>query len=266
MRIAYLMNGVVGGLTGKNFQRTNEELTEHILEYCAHTHNHLHNDHIEIDYFIFSWEPNLDTQYKSLFNPKKYHSEIQKTFNVAPHYDHIKNNPRIQAHYSRWYGAKKVFEMCEEYMQENDITYDLVINARIDLCYHNNVNFTEWDTMQFHIAKSLCHPNYNWPKNIEITDHIFASNFSNMKEFFKMYDLLDTYTKPGQCPQWNHISSHFLSVWHLRNIGLLDNNIISESLSTRFDSRSGVDYHIFRYLELTEQELITQLNRTNSYE
>jgi len=259
MKVAYLMNGVVGGLSGKNFQRTNDEIAHLILEYCAKTHNHLQNENVEIDYFIYSWEPYLDEHYKRLFNPKGHQSSEQITFEVAPHYEKVKGHPRVQAHYSRWYGAKKVYEMCDNYASENNFEYDLVVNARIDLCFHNDIDFSNFDTTQFHIATSIQHPNFNWPKNKELIDHIFIGNQINMKNFLNIYDLLTEYTTPGQCPQWNHISSHMLAVWHLNKLGLLNINTIKESLKTHFIKSGGVDYHIFRYQELTEQQLIESL-------
>ena len=80
-------------------------------------------------------------------------------------------------------------------------------------------------------------------------DHIFISNPDNMHKFLTLYNYLDEYTSPGQCPQWKLISSHFLSVWHLNKLGLLNQDIITDSNISCWDNGYSLftDYYIFRY-------------------
>ena len=153
--------------------------------------------------------------------------------------------------------------MCLNYSTEKNIHYDLVVNARIDMYYHQNLDFSKWEPDKFNIGKTLSKPNYNWPNGNELIDHFFASNFENMGKFLYIYDFLNQYTMPGQCPSWNNISSHMLIVWHLRKLGLLSTDIIKEKLTTRFDNKSGVDYHIFRYQKLDRKQLLNILNYNN---
>ena len=78
------------------------------------------------------------------------------------------------------------------------------------------------------------------------------------------------YTKPNECPSWKLMSSHFLSVWHLNKLGILNQDTISESFTT-FDEGydENVDYHIFRDRGkllggINQQELVeNQLNSIN---
>ena len=44
-----------------------------------------------------------------------------------------------------------------------------------------------------------------------------------MDDFSFLYDNLFEYTKPDMCPTWNGISSHFLSVFHLYQLELINN-------------------------------------------
>ena len=74
-----------------------------------------------------------------------------------------------------------------------------------------------------------------------------------------MFDFLDEYTLPGQCPQWNTISNHFLMV-ALRKLGLLSEDIVKKTFSNCPDNNpkiiggsKEVDYDIFRYRQLTRE-------------
>lgn len=91
MKIAYLMNGVIGGISGKNYENHNKSsIKEKIIKYTAKTHQFLQNKDIEIDYFIFSWEPDLKEEYIKTYNPKKIKSISQITFDMPDHFYNIK--------------------------------------------------------------------------------------------------------------------------------------------------------------------------------
>ena len=85
-----------------------------------------------------------------------------------------------------------------------------------------------------------------------------------MKHYATLYDKIDEYTLPGQCPQWNTISNHFLMVWHLRKLGLLSEDIVRKTFSNWHDNNPkiiggstnpNINYDIFRYRNLTEKDL-----------
>ena len=248
MRVAYLMSGLIGGTKGKNSEHSENSLKEKIIQYTSQTHSYI-KDNVEIDYFIFSWEPELEKIYQKIYSPKVIKCVPQIIFDVPDHFREHKDNPRVQAHYSRWYGNLEVNNLCQQYSKDNNINYDLVINARLDLCYQNKLNLTELNPNQFNLAKPVNLPNYNWPRNNEMIDHIFISNPDNMHKFLTLYNYLDEYTSPGQCPQWKLISSHFLSVWHLNKLGLLNQDTITDSNISCWDNGYSLftDYYIFRY-------------------
>lgn len=257
MKVAYLMNGVIGGLSGKNYEGYDDiSIQKQIIQYTSRTHHMLIQDNVEIDYFIFSWEPDLHDTYINVYQPKKIKSQSQIKFDMPDHYKDVADNPRVQAHYSRWYGAKEVLNLLLEYIRETNTTYDLVINTRLDLCYQQSINLKTYDNAKFHIARPVNNKKYNWPDNIEVVDRFFASSLENMTNFLQLFNFLNEYTLPGQCQQWKLISSHFLAVWHLQKIGLLNESIITESI-TEYDGgyNDSVDYYIFRYKNLTVQQL-----------
>jgi len=247
MKIAYLMNGLIGGTVGRNSNcLDNTNVKSQIIKHASSTHSHLKN--ADIDYFIFSWEPELEATYTKCYAPKQIKVVPQRAFNLPDHFRHEQSNPRIQGHYSRWYGFLNVFQMCHEYSCATDTKYDLIISARLDLCYQRNIDLSLFNQEQFHISNPQNIPGYNWPNNIEIIDHIFASNMENMRKFSCLYLHLNEYTRPNECPSWKLISHHFLSVWHLGKIGLLDKKIIKESFTTINEGHNpDVDYYIFRY-------------------
>ena len=85
-----------------------------------------------------------------------------------------------------------------------------------------------------------------------------------MKHYATLYDKMDEYTLPGQCPQWNTISNHFLMVWHLRKLGLLSEDIVKKTFKVLHHSSKdtvggskdpNIDYDIFRFRELKREDL-----------
>ena len=112
-------------------------------------------------------------------------------------------------------------------------------------------------------------PTYGWPEggvhtNVEILDHIFASRSDWMKGYSSMFDFLDEYTLPDQCPQWNTISNHFLMVWHLRKLGLLREDIVKKTFTNWHDNNprivcgtkdKHIDYDILRYRKLNIEDM-----------
>ena len=163
---------------------------------------------------------------------------------------------------------KTQFECVGRYFEaetENDFEYDLVVNARFDTCWNNPYEFKKLDVNKFHIPIQIDTPDYGWPNNgSEILDHIFASSSDWMKGYSSMFDFLDEYTLPNQCPQWNTISHHFLMVWHLNKLNLLSEDLIEKSFNNLHEKNpdiiggtknKNVDYDIFRYRQLTREDL-----------
>ena len=268
-KIAYTMNGLVGGFgSGKNSDSL--ELNDYnyesllTLKYCSKFLKKYVLNNNDVDIFIFSWEINKEEEFKKYLSPKKMKLIPQVDFDIPEHLI-WKNDRRVIAHYSRWYGFKEVMNLVLEHEKENGFKYDLVVNTRFDLCFNRPFYFSSLSSQQFHIPIHLNRLTWGWPKeNPEILDHIFASSSDIMNKYSSLYNFLDEYTLPGQCPQWNTISNHFLMVWHLRKLNLLDTNIVKKSFSTYtrdiIDNQEGkTDYDIIRYRNLSSGDIIKEL-------
>jgi len=221
-------------------------------------------DNNDVDIFIFSWQVDKEEEFKKYLNPKKIKLIPQIDFEIPEHLKG-KNDKRVIAHYSRWYGVKEVMKLKREYEEENNFKYDLVVNARFDLCYNRPFDFSSLPTTEFHIPIHPDRVNYGWPTSTsEILDHIFVSNSDIMNEYSNLFDKLDEYTLPGECRQWNIISNHFLMVWHLWKLNLLYLDVVKKSFSTYTESEVGnqegtTDYDIIRYRNLSVEDIIKEL-------
>tara|TARA_B100001094_G_scaffold302310_1_gene329375 strand:- start:4896 stop:5699 length:804 start_codon:yes stop_codon:yes gene_type:complete len=261
-KIAYTINGLVSGISGKNSAKNSDEDRLLVLKYVS---NLLNKNIInkDVDVFIFSWHTNFESHFNEYLNPTRIKLMSQIDFPIPIHL-RSGNTGRVFAYKSRWYGFKEVMQLVTDYENENNFKYDLVVNNRFDICWHRNYDFSKLNTNQFHIPLPCNRPTWGWPdENPEISDHLFASNSDWMKNYSTLYDKIDEYTLPGQCPQWNTISNHFLMVWHLRKLGLLTNDIVKKSfrslhhgdtnINTNMDIE--IDYDIFRFRKLNKDNL-----------
>tara|TARA_B100001964_G_scaffold224410_1_gene271181 strand:- start:345 stop:1142 length:798 start_codon:yes stop_codon:yes gene_type:complete len=262
MKIAYTMNGLVGGLFGKHYNADNGDESTLVIKYISNNFRKYITSSNDVDFFIFSWQTDKEKEFEEYFKPKKMELTPQIYFKYPTHFMDDIDNKRILAHYSRWYGFKRVMKLRKEYEKENNFKYDLVINARFDMCWNSIFNFNELDSNKVHLAETIDRQ-YGWPNSIcknELIDHIYAMNTENMDKFATMFNHLDEYTSPGQCPQHGRISSHFLTVWHLRNLGLLSTDMIKFSFKDWHDGMNeNATYEILRYRNLTAEKILLDL-------
>ena len=141
----------------------------------------------------------------------------------------------------------------------------LTITLPDNTMYNKPFDFSCLPSNEFHIPIHPDRPTYGWPlENSEILDHIFASSSENMDKFSSLFDKLDEYTLPGECQQWNTISHHFLMVYHLWKLNLLNIDTVSKSFSTYTenitDNQEGkTTYDIMRYRNLSTEEIIKEI-------
>ena len=83
---------------------------------------------------------------------------------------------------------------------------------------------------------------------------------------------LENYTLPGNCPSWKTISNHFLMIWHLKELGLLDQIVKSfgnwdqnnPKLTGGSENDLEIAYDLFRYRKFTRDEVIELNDKTNN--
>jgi len=265
MKIAYTLNGLIGGFSGKSASNANkDEDSILILKYVSDLLQRYIVPYNDVDFFVFSWHTNFKDEFEKYLEPKKIKLTPQIDFNIPEHLSGGNTN-RVIAHKSRWYGFKEVMNLVSEYEIENKFEYDLVVNSRFDICWNKPYDFKDLNTNKFHIPFHPDASSYGWPdEGPEILDHVFASSSEWMKVYSTMFDHLDVYTLPGQCPQWNTISHHFLMVWHLQQLNILSEEFIDKSFRVLHEKNSDIiggtkngdiDYDIFRYRQLTREDL-----------
>ena len=267
MKVAYTINGLIGGFSGKNSTISNKDDDYIILlEYFSKLINKYITSYNDVDFFIFSWHTEIEDKFNKYLSPKKIKLKPQIDFEIPEHLKYG-NIGRVLAHKSRWYGFKEVMNMVWEYEVDNSFKYDLVVNVRFDICWNKPFKFDKLDINQFHIPMHPDRSNYGWPDEApEILDHIFVSNSDWMRHYSTLFDFIDEYTLPGECPQWNTISNHFLMVWHLRKLGLLSVDTVKKSFTTLTDNNikiigrcedTEIDYDIFRYRQLSREDVLS---------
>ena len=243
MKIAYTINGILGGLTGKNYENDNSNLTVEIARCVYKSLYERILKHNDVDIFLFSWHKDEKDILDEIYKPKKSLHIEQILFTDLPKQLTVGNQDRVQAHISKWYGFKEVMRLRREYEKENNIKYDLVANCRFDHFWEKDIYFSDLNPEKIHTSKWTCEPEWGWPtgSNPELLGDIFVMKPEYMDQFATMFDHITEYIEPGQCPQWNTISHHFLNVWHLRKLGLLDENLIKFPFVTCFSSM--MKYH-----------------------
>ena len=271
MKIAYTINGLLGGFSDKNSSTSDKSKDSIIiLQYVS---NLLQKNIVEpndVDLFVFSWHTDFENEFNKFLKPTSLKLEEQIDFEI---FEHLRGaeDKRVNAHLSRWYGFKEVINLVNEHEKQHSFEYDLVLNSRFDVCWNRPFDFNKLDTDKFHIPWHPDIPNYGWPfGSPEILDHVYASNSKNMKLYSTMYDELENYTLPGNCPSWRTISHHFLMVWHLRELGLLDHTVKSfanwdynnPKLQGGSEDDLEIDYDIFRNRKFTKQEVIEKNGKT----
>ena len=133
MKIAYTLNGLVGGFSGKSASNANkDEDSILILKYVSDLIQRYIVPYNDVDIFIFSWHTNFKDEFEKYLSPKRIKLIPQKDFSIPEHLSGGNTN-RVIAHKSRWYGFKEVINLVSEYESENNFEYDLVVNSRFDM-------------------------------------------------------------------------------------------------------------------------------------
>lgn len=239
MKIALCLTGLIGcedGIKSYLGQSSKKVLTTAF----NHTKKHiLHNN--DVDVFIHSWELSSQEDILNLYKPKSYKFEKQIVFKDIGNLP--QGNPRVQAHFSKWYSIMEAMKLKESYEVENKFTYDFVIQTRFDLLWLQDINFSNFDTNTFHIPHVIKNGQpWGWPTgwcNNEIGDLFFFSNSKNMDNFSQLYKHINRYLSEG-CPVWNDISNHMLSLYHLKKLKLIPD-------FTKVALNHGKDFELHRW-------------------
>lgn len=255
MKVAFTMNGLFGGLKGKNTDNSDNTQLPILAKYLYKSLDDRILKNNDVDIFLFTWHHQDGDLIDEIYKPASSVHIEQIDFEPFEHLKHG-NIPRVKAHISRWYGFKKVNELRIKYEEENNFKYDLIVNGRLDHHWERDIFFDNYDVNQVHTSylsdRQFMQPHHAFGRGSdEVRGDFFAMNPENMNKMASIYESLHEYTLPGQCPQWNTISHHFLTFWHFKKMGWVQNNIVKYDFPTSItvtktqDSRD-VDFLILR--------------------
>ncbi len=253
MKVALCLSGKVGNTKGKSgYHKSESRVLEKGFE---HYKRHIIEKN-DLDVFVHCWDVELSDQIELIYNPVSSTYQQQINFDI-PHYVRGEDK-RKQNHYSRWYSNMQVNKLRKNYENQNNFKYDFVMTTRFDLAWETDVIFSDYNPNNFYVGywsavfdkngkdifKGGRGPLYDLlrqdKKNINkfkyglkgyptidegFLDLWFFSNSENSDKFFNLYNLLDEYNKPGNCPtdSNNSISNHRLSKYHLEKLNLMKN-------------------------------------------
>lgn len=253
MAIALCLSGKIGNTKGKSGYHKSEYKV--LKKGYDHYKKHVIDVNDNVDVFVHCWDIELKDEIHSLYKPKDGIVEEQVVFDIPEYVQGDKQ--RIQNHYSRWFSNMQVNKLCSNFSRKTNTHYDFVMTTRFDLAFETDIVFNKYDKNKFY-AGNWSSVNYNghdifkggrgplydivnthgkgclesfnfshkgYPHTNEgLLDLWFFSNFTNSKNFNKMFLHLDEYNKPNNCPtdSNNSISNHQLSLYHLEKLSLLD--------------------------------------------
>jgi hypothetical protein len=229
-RIAVCFYGIVGGIKGKAGESVAS--SSQVLE-IAHKYNkkHIFDKNSNVDVFVHTWSIDLKKDIERLYQPKKAIYQPQIQFEIP---DYVGGSSRRRfGHYSRWFSSREVLKLKKDYEREKDFTYDLVFITRFDAAPEVDFIFKEFDPQYFYTAHWYAKTHRYFPIYIPmgypylsysgIADIWFLGNSKDLDHFATLYDHLNEYNKPENCPRDNNgISNHILTTYHLRKIGVLE--------------------------------------------
>ncbi len=253
-KIAICFFGKVGNIKTKSGLGKSD--MDVLLKSFEHYDRHILNKN-NIDVFIHCWDIELKERILKLYKPKSFIIEKQRFFNI-PWYV-LGNHKRKQNHYSRWYSQKISNDLRSSYEKENNFKYDFVMSTRFDIAFEKDLIFSEMDSNLFYapswdialnkkgkdifkggknnfyekiknnpsLLNECKYSKKGYPfTNSGLADLWFIGNSKDSTAFSKLFDYLDNYNKPLNCPYGGGkilkmISNHQLSLYHIKKIDLL---------------------------------------------
>jgi len=151
-----------------------------------------------VDVFLHSWSYEVKDLLINEYNPKKYLIEKQKSFGSfainETKIDKTYNLKYNEVMYSAKYSSKKSIELMHECEIDNNIKYDFVLLARMDILWLVELDFNKLDKTKFYVpiwGKN----NLNSINNNGVLGTFFLSNSENIYKFRKLYDNLPLFLK-----------------------------------------------------------------------
>ncbi len=161
---------------------------------------------LEIDYFVHSWSEEYEDIIKSTLNPKSfifenYNKKIIKPFesfglrnfnsylnNCLSFDTKTKMENLLNASQFRWYSNSKCLKLLGDYSKNNNLTYDWVIQTRLDLIFFNKFDFNKLDKQLFYV------PVRKNDRENALEDVFFVSDYKNAMIFANIFEERTNYS------------------------------------------------------------------------
>lgn len=260
-KVALCLTGKIGNTSGKTGMRDSD--IEILRKGFEHYKRHI-IDKNDVDIFIHCWDIEFQEEVKSLYKPIDFVFEKQRKFKIPLYvrgserpWQLKAGRIRRQSTYSRWYSNKIANELRRNHELKNTFKYDVVMTSRFDIAFQKDIIFSQFDMQYFYAGNwdivlndngvdifsggagplyDLVYKNKNilnnykfeingFPKNENgLLDLWFFSNSNYSTDFFNLFNNLDQYNRPGNCPlsqdQANTVSNHQLALYHLQKLNL----------------------------------------------
>ena len=180
MKIAILLHGLVGTLQDNHEKH---KLINSNIDYDTKKDSNVvlkkgwesySKNFDNCDYYIHSWNTELEEEITELYNPIKYKLEEQIKFQ-APQ-EHKGSDLRWINHMGRFYSMKQSIKMC---LLEN-IKYDYIMISRFDLVFRNKFKFIDTECL---VSEYYGVEKYDFKD--KISDLWFVLNYESLVKFYK---------------------------------------------------------------------------------
>jgi hypothetical protein len=138
------------------------------------------NENFVFDFFIHSWNEDLQQNLLEIYNPKKYCFENNTYYNNI--ITSVISKPEDFGGVSGSLSLKKSLELKEFHEFQNDIEYDIVIIYRFDVLIWKDLILSDYDTENFIYVNG-------WDGSCMGDFHFVMSN-NNSRKFRYLYDSL----------------------------------------------------------------------------
>lgn len=164
-----------------NFKAVYKSILIHIVNY--------NKEEYEFDFFIQSWNPELQEELIQLYKPKKYIFEHQGLYkNIIS--NHTWSPPSTAGHRGKYgYCAQKLgicksLKLVQEYSNNKNINYDLIIVYRPDVLLFKDMDLHCYNTNNVYVNNS---PDEDFHFIMNYKNSVLFSNMFNFKMTFKDY-------------------------------------------------------------------------------
>jgi len=157
----------------------------------------------DVDYFIHTWDTDLEEELDEIFSPKKSIFEPQISFENEmatlrePERYTANNNGDLFKTLSFTYSRMKSVELKAQYERETGHRYDCVLIARFDVGHHNSGK-NKTSKLQFDPGQKMnkIHQAYWDQTNAGVTDHWFYGSSPLMDKVADIYNHIIDYLQP----------------------------------------------------------------------